>query len=302
MFTVVATEPGVPGVSALQHVTMVPNIAHDHMIADNLMILKLFSVAPLVFTLPGPIGQHALYAMASKMNSFYLLDLDSRVALAKVKSKKRLVVHHDVHTGQSGVAGQHAAHHVAVDSLNELENAWDQMNSAHLSLVSLLKPVPVMADVDATSSHNGHHAAQPVALDNKLVLSPIPAQMKSDMNHRCAQIMQDFMVPGHHGQHAVQHVVVASKQDQNNIHVAVKTMFKNEPVTKMPVITNNGVNGVIVLFHVVVEMLSVNVFTVALAKFKPIPNSVTPIHAVIMVPGPIGHHAVPHVVSELCLE
>ena len=132
MSTVEATEPGVPGVNALQHATVVPNIAHDHMIADNLMILKLFSVVPLVFTLPGLIGQHALYVMALKMNSFYLLDLDSRVALAKVKSKKRLVVHHDVHTGQSGVAGQHAAHHVAVDSLNELENAWDQMNSAHL--------------------------------------------------------------------------------------------------------------------------------------------------------------------------
>ena len=302
MSTVEATEPGVPGVNVLQHATVVPNIAHDHMIADNQMILKLFSVAPLVFTLPGLIGQHALYAMALKMNSFYLLDLDSRVALAKVKSKKRLVVHHDVHTGQSGVAGQHAAHHVAVDSLNELENAWDQMNSAHLSLVSLLKPVPVRADVDATSSHNGHLAVPPVALDNKLVPSLIPAQMKSDMNHRCAQIMQDFMVLGHHGQHAVQHVVAVSKQDQSNIHVAVKTMFKNEPVTKMPVITNNGVNGVIVLFHVAVEMLFVNVFTVVLAKFKPIPNSVTLIHAVIMALGPIGHHAVPLVVSEPCLE
>ena len=291
-----------PGVNALQHATVVPNIDPDRMIADNLMILKLFSVVPLVCTLPGPIGQHALYVMALKMNSFYLLDLDSRVALAKVKSKKRLVVHHVVHTGQSGVAGQHAAHHVAVDSLNELENAWDQMNSAHLSLVSLLKPVPVMADVDATSFHNGHLAVPPVALDNRLVPSPIPAQMKSDMNHRCARTTQDFMVPGHHGQHAVQHVVVASKPDQSNIHVAVRIMFKNEPVTKMPVITNNGVNGVIVLFHVAVEMLFVNVFTVVLAKFRRIPNSVTLIHAVIMALGPIGHHAVPPVVSEPCLE
>ena len=302
MSTVEATEPGVPGVNALQHVTVVPNIALDHMIADNLMILKLCSVAPLVFTLPGPIGQHALYVMALKMNSFYQLDLDSRVALAKVKSKKRLVVHHDVHTGQSGVAGQHAVHHVAVDSPNELENAWDLMNFAHRSLVNPLKPVPVMADVGGISFHNGHLAVPPVALDNRLVPSPIPAQMKLDMNHRFAQITQDFMVPGHHGQHAVQHVVAASKQDQSNIHVAVRIMFKNEPVTKMPVITNNGVNGVIVLSHVVVEMLFVNVFTVALVKFKPIPNSVTLIHAVTMVLGPIGHHAVPLVVSEPCLE
>ena len=165
-----------------------------------------------------------------------------------------------------------------------------------------LKHVPVMVDVGVISSHNGHLAVPPAALVNRLVPSQIHAQMKLDMNHKCAQITQDFMVPGHHGQHAVQHVVAASKQDQSNIHVAAKIMFKNVPVTKMPVITNNGANGVIALSHVVVEMLFVNVFTVALAKFKPIRNSVTPIHAVIMVPGPIGHHAVPHVVSEPCLE
>ena len=211
-------------------------------------------------------------------------------------------MHHDVHTGQSGVAGQHAVHHVAVDSPNEPENAWDLMNFAHLSLVNPLKHVPVMADVGGISSHNGHLAVPPVALDNRLVPSPIPAQMKLDMNHRCVQITQDFMVPGHHGQHAVQHVVAASKPDQSNIHVAVRIMFKNELVTKMPVTTNNGVNGVIALSHVAVEMLFVNVFTVALVKFKPIPNSVTPIHAVTTVPGLTGHHAVPHVVSELCPE
>ena len=80
--------------------------------------------------------------------------------------------------------------------------------------------------------------------------------------------------------------------------MAVRVMFKNKPVPKMPVITKHGVNGVIALSHVAVEMLFVNVFTVALAKFKPIPNSVTPIHAVTTVPGLTGHHAVPHVVSE----
>ena len=172
-----------------------------------------------------------------------------------------------------GPTGQHAVHHVAVDSPNEPENAWDQMNFAHLSLVNPLKPVHVTADVDEISSHNGHLAVPPAALDNRLVPSPIPAQMKFDMNHKCAQITQDFMVPGHHGQHAVQHVVAASRLDQSNIHVAVRITFKNELVTKMPVTTNNGVNGVIALSHVAVEMLFVNVFTVALVKFKPIPNT-----------------------------
>ena len=70
MSTVVAMVTGVPGVNALQHVTVVQNIALDHMIADSLMILKLCSVAPLVFTLHGLTGQHALFAMALKMNSF----------------------------------------------------------------------------------------------------------------------------------------------------------------------------------------------------------------------------------------
>lgn len=37
--------------------------------------------------------------------------------------------------GQSGVDGQHAVHHVVVDSHNELENAWDLMNFAHRLLV-----------------------------------------------------------------------------------------------------------------------------------------------------------------------
>ena len=62
---------------------------------------------------------------------------------------------------------------------------------------------------------------------------------------------------------AVQLVVAASKPDQSNIHVAMRIMFKNGLVTKMPVITNNGV------------FLLAGVFTVALAKFKLIPISVT---------------------------
>ena len=109
------------------------------------------------------------------------------------------------------------------------------------------------------------------------------------------------MVPGLAGQHAVQHVAADTRPEANHIHVAVKIMFKNELVTKMQVIMVPGVNGVIVLLHVVVEMLFDHVFTDALVKFKLIPNSVTPIHALIMVPGPTGHLAVPHVALEPCL-
>lgn len=154
----------------------------------------------------------------------------------------------------------------------------------------------------AISFRNGRHALPRAVLANRLVPFQIPAQTKLDMNHKFARIMQDFMVPGHLGQDAVLHVAVDSKLDQNNIHVVARITSKNVPVMKTQVITNNGVNGVIVLFHVAVEMLFDNVFTVVLVKFKLIQNSVTLIHAVITVPGQIGHHAVPHVVSEPCLE
>ena len=154
----------------------------------------------------------------------------------------------------------------------------------------------------AISFHNGHHALLPAVLVNKLVPSPILAQMKLDMNHRYAQTMPVTMVPGLHGPLVVLHVVAASKPDQSNIHVAVKITFKSEPVTKTLVTMNNGVNGLIALSHVVVEMLSVNANIAALAKFKPIQNSVTLIHAVTTVPGQIGLHAVPHAVLVPCLE
>ena len=154
----------------------------------------------------------------------------------------------------------------------------------------------------AISFHNGHHAQPPAVLVNKLVPSPILAQMKLDMNHRYAQTMPVTMVPGLPGLLAVQHAVVASKPDQNNIHVAVKITSKSELATKTLVTMNNGVNGLIVLSHVVVVMLSVNVNIAVLAKFKPILNSVILIHAVTTVPGQIGLHAVPHVVLVPCLE
>ena len=51
----------------------------------------------------------------------------------------------------------------------------------------------------------------------------------------------------------------------------------------------------------VVETSCVNAFTVALARFKLIQNSVIHIHVLIMVLGPTGHLAVPHVALEPCL-
>ena len=109
------------------------------------------------------------------------------------------------------------------------------------------------------------------------------------------------MVPGPAGHPAVPHVAVDTRPEVNHTHVAGKIMFKNELVTKTQVIMVPGVNGVLVLLHVVVAMLFGHVFTDALARFKLIPSSVTPIHALIMVPGPTGHLVVPHVALEPCL-
>ena len=200
------------------------------------------------------------------------------------------------------MVGQHAVPHVAVDLPKELENVWDQMNSVLLSLANLLKPVPVMAVKVAISFLNGHHVQLLAAQVNKLVLSPIHVLLKLATNHKFAQITQVSMVPGLLGPLVLQPVVAASKPDQSNIHVAVKITSKSELAMKTLVIMNNGVNGLIALSHVVVEMLSVNVSTAVPAKFKPIQNSVTLIHAVTTVPGPTGPHAVPLVASVPCLE
>ena len=51
----------------------------------------------------------------------------------------------------------------------------------------------------------------------------------------------------------------------------------------------------------VVETSSANAFTDVPARFKLILNSVIPIHVLIMVLGPTGHLAVPHVALEPCL-
>ena len=100
MSTVVATVPGLPGPNVQQHVTVVPNIDPDHMIADNPMIPKPFYVDLLAFILHGLNGHHALSAMVLKMNLSWLPDLVSKAVLVNLNSKKRLVSLHDAHTGE----------------------------------------------------------------------------------------------------------------------------------------------------------------------------------------------------------
>ena len=159
----------------------------------------------------------------------------------------------------------------------------------------------VKVETDVISTPAGHLAVQHVALEPKQELLPILVPTLPLSKPKSAQILKDIMVPGLAGLHAVPHVAADTRPEVNHIHVAGKIMFKNELATKTQVIMVPGVNGVLVLLHVVVEMLFGHVFTDALVKFKLIPNSVTPIHALIMVPGPTGHLAVPHVALEPCL-
>ena len=160
----------------------------------------------------------------------------------------------------------------------------------------------VKVETDVISTPAGHLAVQHVALEHKQEPLPTHVPTLHLSKPKSAPILKDIMVPGPAGLPAVPHVAVDTRPEANHIHVAGKIMFKNELVTKTQVIMVPGVNGVIVLLHVVVAMLFGHVFTDALARFKPIPNSVTPIPALIMVPGLIGHLAVPHVALEPCHE
>ena len=130
MFTVEAMVHGQPGQNVLLHVTVVPNIDHVLMIVVNQMTSKLFSVVAPDGTLLGPLGRPALFAMNSMMNLFWPLALESMIVVVKVKSKKRLVSHHDVHTGPHGADGQVVLPHVVVESLQEHVNAMATTNFA----------------------------------------------------------------------------------------------------------------------------------------------------------------------------
>ena len=159
----------------------------------------------------------------------------------------------------------------------------------------------VKVETGVISIPAGHLAVQHVAPEPKQEPSPTLVPTLPLSKPKSAPIPKDIMVPGQAGQPAVLHVAVDTRPEANHIHVAVKIMFKNELVTKTQVIMVPGVHGAIVLLHVVVEMLFDHVFMDALVKFKLIPNSVTLIHAHIMVPGPTGHLEVPHVALEPCL-
>lgn len=163
-----------------------------------------------------------------------------------------------------------------------------------------LKHALAQVELVAISILLGHLAVQHVAPELKqeplLILVPTSPQL----NLKSALTPKDIMAPGLAGLLAVLHAVVDIKQEVNLIHVAVKIMSKNVHVTKMQVFMVPGVNGLLVLSLVVAVTSFVNVFTVVLVRFKLIQNFVTLIHVLIMAPGLIGRHAVPHVVLELC--
>lgn len=116
MFTQDHTAPGHHGPNALQHVTVAPNIDHVFMIVVNQMMFKQSSVVVLDDIPTGLLGPHVPSAMNSPMNLLWPHDPESMIVVPKVKSKKRLVLHHDVHTGQHGADGQVVQLHVVQES------------------------------------------------------------------------------------------------------------------------------------------------------------------------------------------
>ena len=104
--------PGRHGQSALQHVTVDPNTDHVSMTVANPMTSRPSSAVAPDDTPTGPPGPLVPSAMSSLTNLFWHHVLECTIAAPKVKFKKRLASHHDVHTGQPGADGQVVLPHV----------------------------------------------------------------------------------------------------------------------------------------------------------------------------------------------
>ena len=130
--TVVAMVLGRHGLSVLLHATVVPNSEPDHMTAAWPMISKLLSVGRLVLTLCGHNGQDVLFATTlASHQSWPSVHADTLAQLNKT-SKRRHVLHHDVHTGLNGDDGDHARLHVVMDLEPESGLVSDPINSVRL--------------------------------------------------------------------------------------------------------------------------------------------------------------------------
>ena len=122
--------PGRHGQIVPQHVTVDPNTDHVSMIVVNQMTSRPSSVVAPDDTPPGPPGPHVPSAMNSLTNLFWHHDLECTIAAPKVKFKRRLVWHHDVHTGQPGADGQVAVPHVAQEFQQDHVNVMAMTNFA----------------------------------------------------------------------------------------------------------------------------------------------------------------------------
>ena len=104
--------PGLLGQIALQHVMVDPNTDHVFMTVANRMMFRPFFVVAPDDGPPGPPSPLVPSAMSSLMNLLWHHDQECTIAVLKVKFKKKLVSHHDLHTGQPGADGQVVRPHV----------------------------------------------------------------------------------------------------------------------------------------------------------------------------------------------
>lgn len=119
---------GQHGHNVLHHATVVPNSELDHMTVALPMISKLLSVAQLVPIQCGHNGQDVLYATILANHQLWLNVHAVTLAQPNKISKRKHVLHHDVHIGLSGVAGEHAQLHVVMDLELEFALVLDLIN------------------------------------------------------------------------------------------------------------------------------------------------------------------------------
>lgn len=155
-----------------------------------------------------------------------------------------------------------------------------------------------MVDMGRMSSPLGHHVRHHVALAFKRELLPIHVRINCVTKVRHVPLRQVIMAPGLHGHHVQPHAVVVYNSVVVIIAVVRHHMFRNAHAPCHRVNGALGQSGPTVRFHVAAPMSFELDSTRVLVKSTLIRSIVTLIHALIMVPGPIGRHVRPRVASE----
>jgi len=108
------------------------NLDQEATLVDEKIKLKQFNVDHQDHTPSGQNGHHVLSAINLGRSQLLLFEIVVILVLKMLSSKKRLALHLDVHSGQTGVHGVHVQPRVVWVSSVEFEIAKVKMNFAHL--------------------------------------------------------------------------------------------------------------------------------------------------------------------------